>query len=134
MTALTQILRKALTASHQRSRAARGSRPALLRSILPPVLSERVDRDSVQLRSGSYVDAKLKGLASGAQALRTLFGNLSIVSGRDEGLVHPVMEHLSQPVREDFMELEEMLAQKKLEQGRAEGRAQGRAEGGAAML
>lgn len=52
------------------------------------------------------------------------------------------MGHLSQPVREDFMELEEMLAQKKLEQGRAEGReagrqegrAEGRAEGGAAML
>ncbi|GAB5549478.1 MAG: hypothetical protein SangKO_092380 [Sandaracinaceae bacterium] len=70
----------------------------------------------------------------GGQALASLFGYLFIISRPDEDLVSEVLGHVSPRVREEVMELEEMLAAKKLEQGRAEGRAEGRAQRGAELV
>mgnify|MGYP001628042559 FL=1 len=65
----------------------------------------------------------------GRQALASLFGYLSIISRPEEDLVAEVLRYTSPQVREEVMELEEMLAIKKREEGRTEGRAEGRAEG-----
>jgi hypothetical protein len=71
---------------------------------------------------------EVRAARDGAEALRTLFSYLSIVSRRDEGLVGRVLAELSEPLREDVMDLVEMLAALEREEGRTEGRVEGRAE------
>lgn len=63
--------------------------------------------------------------SDGREALWTIFSYLSAVSREGEDLVGTVVAQLSQPVREDVMDLVENFAQQKKEEGRAEGRVEG---------
>ena len=77
--------------------------------------------------SGLFDEVMTAG--DGRQALASLFSYLSIISRPEEDLVAEVLRYTSPRVREEVMELEEMLAIKKREEGRTQGRAEGRAEG-----
>jgi len=65
----------------------------------------------------------------GGEALATLVGYLGFISRPGEDLVGALISQLDGLALEKMMELEEMLARKKREEGRQEGRAEGLAEG-----
>lgn len=64
-----------------------------------------------------------------AQALASLIGYIGFISRPGEDLLAQVRTHLSPRVREEVMELEEMLGRKKQEEGHALGRQEGRVQG-----
>ncbi len=63
-----------------------------------------------------------------AQALASLIGYIGFISRPGEDLLAQVRTHLSPRVREEVMELEEMLGRKRQEEGHALGRQEGRVE------
>ena len=77
---------------------------------------------------------QLAAADDGGEALATLIGYLGYVSRPGDDLVAELKSHLSGLALEKVMELEEMLARKKREEGRLEGRAEGRAERGAELV
>jgi len=60
------------------------------------------------------------------RALWSIFSYLATISGAEEDLVGVVAGQLSEPAREEAMDLVEQFAQRKKEEGRAEGHAEGR--------
>ena len=71
---------------------------------------------------------QLAAADDGGEALATLIGYLGYVSRPGDDLVAELKSHLSGLALEKVMELEDMLARKKREEGRAEGRAERGAE------
>ena len=85
---------------------------------------------------------QLRAAPDGPAALRTIISYLVYVSRPGEDLVGHVGERLSRGLREEVMDITQMLAEKKraeglqqgLEEGLERGRAEGRAEGRADLL